>query len=188
MKRNRMIHLLLPLVFCAVGCVGGCASVQKPTASLESAEIGAVTPEGFTVNFDLDVANPNAFDLPLTEANYGLSLGGVKLINDKISPGGSLPAGGSRGVTVPVQLSFEDLLLAEKAIREGGGDVPYVFDGTLGFSSAAKGLPLGIPTSVPLRYSGTLPLRKILSDPSVLLNSSAARRLAGKGLESLLRR
>jgi hypothetical protein len=47
---------------------------------------------------------------------------------------------------------------------------------------------LGIPTKIPLRYSGTLPLRKVFADPTVLLNSPAARRLAGKGLENLLGR
>jgi LEA14-like dessication related protein len=170
---------------------GGCSSVQKPSAALKSADIGSVAADGFTVNFDLDVANPNSFDLPLTEADYGLSLGGVRLVTNTLKPEGSIPAGGSKGVTIPVRLTFEDLLKAEKAIRTGGGDVPYEFDGALGFSSGGAGgalASLGVPTKIPLRYSGTLPIRKVLSDPSVLMNSPAARRLAGKGLDSLLGR
>ena len=181
--------LVLVLVLGAL-CIG-CSSVQKPTASLKSADIGGVGADGFTVNFDLDVSNSNAFDLPLTDADYGLSLGGVKLVNDTLKPGGSIPAGGSTSLSIPVRLNFEDLLKAEKAIRSGGGDVPYEFEGALGFSAggAAGGLAsLGVPTKIPLRYSGTLPLRKVLSDPAVLLNSPAARRLAGKGLDSLLAR
>jgi hypothetical protein len=120
-----------------------------------------------------------------------LSLGGVKLVTDTLKPEGSIPAGGSKGVTIPVRLTFEDLLRAEKAIRAGGGDVPYEFEGALGFNSGGAGgalASLGVPTKIPLRYSGTLPIRKVLSDPSVLMNSPAARRLAGKGLDSLLGR
>jgi LEA14-like dessication related protein len=175
--------------FCFVSI--GCSSIQKPTASLKSADIGAVAADGFTVNFDLDVKNPNSFVLPLAETDYGLSLGGVKLVKDTLKPSGSIPAGGSTAVTIPVKLDFDDLLKAEKAIRAGGGDVPYEFDAALGFSggSAAGGLSsLGMPTKVPLHYSGTLPLRKVLSDPTVLMNSPAARKLAGKGLESILKR
>src|SRR3954454_19931204 len=102
-----------------------CSSVQKPTASLRSADVGAITAEGFTANFDLDVHNPNAFALPLTNADYGLSLGGVKVVKDTVKPEGSIPAGGSKPLSIPVRLSFQDLLKAEEAIRAGGGDVPY---------------------------------------------------------------
>ena len=183
---RHLLHagLLCPLILMSLAC----SSVQRPTASLRSAEVGAVNTEGFTVNFDLDVTNPNAVALPLTDADYALSLGGVKVVNDKVNPGGSVPAGGSTGVTIPVRLRFEDLLQAERAIRAGGWDVPYEFDGALGFSGTGGLASLGIPTRIPLRYSGTLPLRKVFSDPAVLLNSPAARRLAGKGLEGLLDR
>ncbi len=180
----RLAHVLLLLCLFSIGC----SSVQKPTASLRSADIGQVAAEGFTVNFDVEVNNPNTFDLPLTDADYALSLGGVKLVKDTLKPDGSIPAGGSRAVTIPVKLAFEDLLKAEQAIRAGGGDVPYELEGALGFSGGGRLAALGVPTRIPLRYSGTLPLRKVLSDPAVLLNSPAARRLAGKGLESLLGR
>jgi LEA14-like dessication related protein len=184
MRSALLAGLLCPVFLLSLAC----SSVQKPTASLRSADVAAVNAEGFTVNFDLDVANPNAFDLPLTDADYALSFGGVKVADDKLSPGGSIPAGGSTGVTIPVRLRFEDLLKAERAIRAGGWDVPYEFDGALGFSGGSGLASLGIPTRIPLRYSGTLPLRKVFSDPAVLLNSPAARRLAGKGLEGLLNR
>jgi LEA14-like dessication related protein len=166
-----------------------CSQVQKPTASLRSADVGAVTTDGFTANFAIDLHNPNAFELPLTDADYALSFGGVQVTKDTVKPGGSIPAKGSAPVTIPVRLSFESLLKAEEAIRAGRGDVPYEFDGALGFSGGSGGLAsLGIPTKIPLKYSGTLPLRKVFSDPTVLLNSAAARKLAGKGLESLLNR
>jgi LEA14-like dessication related protein len=165
-----------------------CSQVQKPTASLRSADVGGITTDGFTANFALDVHNPNSFELPLSNADYALSFGGVQVTKDTVKPGGSIPARGSTPVTIPVRLSFESLLKAEEAIRAGGGDVPYELDGALGFGGGGGLAALGIPTKIPLKYNGTLPLRKVLSDPTVLLNSPAARKLAGKGLESLLNR
>src|SRR5678815_308569 len=79
-----------------------CSQVQKPTASLRSADVGAITTDGFTANFALDVHNPNAFELPLTDADYALALGGVQVTKDTIKPGGSIPANGSTPVTIPV--------------------------------------------------------------------------------------
>jgi LEA14-like dessication related protein len=182
MNRRIVPALLAPLCLLSLAC----SSVQKPTATLRSADIGEITTNGFLVNFDLDVANPNAFDLPLAQTDYALSLGGVKLLEDSVKPSGSIPAGGSQGVTIPVRLTFDNLLKAERAIVAGGGDVPYELEGALGFGGGGGLAAIGVPNKLPLRYSGTLPLRKVFADPTVLLNSPAARRLAGKGLGSLL--
>ena len=184
MRTKVVPGLFLPMCLLSLAC----SQVQQPTASLRSADVGAITTDGFTANFALDVHNPNSFELPLTNADYTLSLGGVQVTKDTIKPGGSLPAKGSTPVTIPVRLSFDSLLKAEDAIRSGGGDVPFELNGALGFSGGGGLAALGLPTKVPLKYSGTLPLRKVFSDPTVLLNSPAARRLAGKGLESLLNR
>jgi LEA14-like dessication related protein len=179
---------LSPLFLVPLGLLSlACSSVQRPTASFQSAEVGGLSPEGFTLNFGFDVENPNDFDLPIRNADYALSFGGVKVIDDQASPSGSLRAGGRTNVTVPVRLSFDDLLKAGRAIRAGGGDIPYEFDGALAFGGGGSGLAtLGMPDRIPLRYSGTLPLRRLLSDPQVLLNSPAARRLAQWGLGSLM--
>lgn len=184
MPRHLLTVCFIPLCLLSLAC----SSVQQPSASLNSAEVGELTAEGFTVNFDLGLRNPNAFELPLTDANYALSLGGVKLIDDKASPGGSIPAGGTSNVVLPVRLSFDSLLKARRAIAAGGGDVPYEFDGALGFAASGGLASLGVPNRIPLRFSGTLPLRRILSDPQTLLNSPAARRLLGRGVEGLLGR
>jgi LEA14-like dessication related protein len=184
MHRPSLAGLFVPMCLLSLAC----SQVQRPTASLRSADVGAVTTDGFTANFALDVDNPNSFELPLTDADYALSLGGVQVTDGTVKPGGSIPGKGSTPVTIPVRLSFERLLKAEEAIRAGGGDVPYELDGALGFSGGSGLAALGIPTKIPLKYSGTLSLRKVFADPTVLLNSPAARRLAGKGLESLLNR
>jgi len=127
------------------------------------------------MDFAVDVNNPNGFSLPISAADYQLGVGGVKVLDGKANPGGSIPARGTLGVTLPVTVGFESLLKAEQAIRDSGGNVPYDLAGGLAFDT---GNPIAGTVRVPLHYGGTLPLKRILSDPEALLRSPAAKRLA----------
>ena len=98
--------------------VGGCSSVQRPTATYRSMAVSDVTSKGFTLNVDLDVANPNSVALPLNNIDYGLALGGTKVIEQaKANPGATIPANGTGRVTIPVPLSFENLLAASERFK-----------------------------------------------------------------------
>ena len=155
---------LLSLVLCCAATTG-CTSlsgVQKPTASVTAMTLGDVDAHGFTMNFGVNVANPNAMALPLAGTDYKLGIGGVGVLNGKTKGQGKIPAKGSRDVTVPVSVAFENLLSAEQAVRDSGGDVPYDLEGGLSFDT---GNPLLGSLRVPMRYSGTLPLKRVLSDP-----------------------
>jgi LEA14-like dessication related protein len=160
---------------------GGCAAlnVQKPTAAVTGMAVRGVDADGFTLDFAVDVSNPNGFTLPLSDADYTLGVGGVEVLDGKASPNRSIPANGTLAVAVPVTVAFENLLKAETAIRDSGGNVPYDLAGGLSFDT---GSPLAGKVRVPLRYSGTLPLRRILSDPEALLRNPAAKRLAASVL------
>jgi LEA14-like dessication related protein len=172
---------LLTIFLCCVAATG-CTSlsgIQKPTASVTAMTLGEVDAHGFTMNFGVNVANPNAMALPLAGTDYKLGIGGVGVLNGKTNAQGKIPAKGSRDVIVPVSVAFENLLSAEQAVRDSGGDVPYDLQGGLSFDT---GNPLLGSVRVPLRYSGTLPLKRVLSDPEALLRSEAARKLAGEVL------
>ena len=173
-----------PLLCClALGCSS--LAVQKPTASVTGMSLRGVDAEGFTLDFAVDVSNPNGVALPLSAADYELGMGGVRVLDGEARPEGSIPARGTRAVTVPVSVNFEQLLAAEAAIRDSGGSVPYDLVGGLTFDT---GTPLVGRVRVPLRHSGTIPMRRILSDPEALLRSPAAKRLAAALLGSFFRR
>ena len=124
--------------------------------------VQGVDANGFTLNFAVDVTNPNGFALPVAAADYQLGVGGTGVLDGKAKPTGSIPANGTLGVTLPVTVGFDNLLKAEQAIRDSGGSVPYDLAGGLSFDT---GSPLAPAVRVPLHYSGTLPLKRILSDP-----------------------
>jgi hypothetical protein len=70
-----LVSLGLGLLLLAGGC--GSMNVQRPTAAFQTMSIGDVSSRGFVMNVDVDVANPSAVAIPLTSADYSLSLGGV---------------------------------------------------------------------------------------------------------------
>lgn len=178
MLRLRLLAVVLPLCVLSLAC----SQLQRPTATFNKMSLGQVTTTGFTMNFNVDLHNPNTVDLPLQAADYTLALGGVRVLEGTATPSGALPASGSLPVTLPVSVTWENLLAAEKALRKGGGNIPYAFDGGVNFSGGSNFL--GQPLRVPLKFEGTLPLRDLLNNPRVLLESEAARKLADMVLGS----
>ena len=168
----RSLALLLISVF-SVGCAA--LNLQKPTAAVTGMAVQNVNASGFTMNFDMDVKNPNAIELPIGGADYKLQLSGQQLLDGKAKPQGSIPASGSKHVTLPVTLTFENLLAAEQGIVKSGGNVPYSLNGGLSFDT---GSPLLGTLRVPVQYNGNLPLKEILNNPQALLQNPAAQKLA----------
>lgn len=186
LHRQHRISRIALLALCPLIClITGCSTLglQTPTASVTAMSLQDIDAQGLTMNFEVDLKNPNAVALPLANADYALDLGGVKVLSGKAVPQGSLPANGSTAITLPVRLTYDNLFAAEQAIAKGGGDVPYALDGGLSFST---GNALFGTVRAPLRYSGTLQLRPVLSDPKLWLQSDAARKLAQKVLGGIL--
>jgi LEA14-like dessication related protein len=179
----RHIFLVLPLCFLSLAC----SAIRRPTASFRSMAVQNVDSEGFTMNFDLMLNNPNAVSLPLSNADYKLSFAGIKVLDGQAKPEGSIPANGSLALQLPVKVTYENLLAAEQAIASGNAKIPYAFDGGLSVGGGGGGqMLLGQSARVPLNYSGTLDLSEILSRSRAALTSPAARKLAAKALGSFL--
>lgn len=173
----------LGVVACLALLSLACSTVKPPTASVTGMQLKQVTSAGFTMDFAVRMENPNAVALPLTNVDYGLAVGGARLLSGEAEPKASIPANGSEAVTLPVTVTFAELLKAEEAIRKGGGDIPYALDAT--FKLGGGTALLGQQVSVPVNYSGTIRLRELLRDPAVL-QGPAARELARKVLGNLL--
>jgi LEA14-like dessication related protein len=174
---------LTPICLLSLACAN--LNVQRPTVSMRSASVKEITPAGFTLNFDVDLENPNSVALPLADVDYGLSLTGAKLVEGQARPEGSLPAKGKRPVTLPVMVTFDNLLKVVEGVGASGGEIPYGLEASFAFETGGGLLPQKI--RVPLKYEGTLHARELLKDPMVLLRSSAARKLAERLIGSMSR-
>jgi LEA14-like dessication related protein len=179
MIRNASLASLLLGLMLVTGV--GCGSVQRPTASFRTMSVSDVSARGFVMNVDVDVANPNSVAIPLTNVDYGLSLAGVRVVDGgKVKPEARIPANGHSTITIPVPLTFENLLSAGDAIRKGSGDVTYGLDAGLNFDT---GLPVIGVQRVPLQHEGTLKVKELLEKNwSIILTSPAAKELAQKVL------
>jgi LEA14-like dessication related protein len=167
----------------SVGC--SALNLQKPTAAVTGMAVQNVNVSGFTMNFDVDVKNPNTIELPIAAADYKLGLSGVNIVDGKAKPESSIPPGGSTHVMLPVTLTFENLLAAEQGIVKSGGNIPYYLDAGLSFNT---GNPILGSLRVPLQYNGILPLKDILKNPQAVMQNPAAQKLARQLIGGLFSR
>jgi LEA14-like dessication related protein len=133
------------------GLLTGCdalqaLNLQKPTASLKGVKFDKVSLEGATLLFDVEVDNPYSAALPLTNLDYGLASGSKPLFSGKADVAGSIPAKGSKTLSLPAQIKYLDLFNAFKGIKPGS-TIPY---------KAQLGLFMNTPVTQNLR----LPIAK----------------------------
>lgn len=153
----------LPLVSCAqLNSAFGdmLAKADKPSLDLTGARISDLRADGVTLEFDVDVLNPYKLAMPLTNIKYGLNVGdGVAdataspLFAGAIESQGSIPAGGKKSFTVPVEVGFTQLLAAVSAIKPGQV-VPYRTN--LGFAVKVPGTQESL--ELPVEHKGLFPV------------------------------
>ena len=135
---------------------------QTPTASVTNVRLSNLDLRSATLEFEIAVANPYTFDLPLLDFDFGLSTNAQPFMNGSTKVDGSVPAGGSKTLKMPVRVDLVGLVETVRGIRPGQV-VPY--DAELGLSVDLAGSG---PMRLPLRKSGELPVPNV---PSVEVSS-----------------
>lgn len=141
----------------------------KPTARIVSANLTDLDLESASLAFDVEVSNPYSVPLPLTDLEYGLASGGNQFLTGKADVAGSIPAGGSKTITMPAVIRFTDALAVLKKVRPGQL-VPYQADLDLSVDAPGVG-----PLSLPLSKEGELPVPAV---PDVQVSSLKWDRLS----------
>lgn len=159
---------LTALIALATG-LAGCETLQgfvdtapKPSARIKAVNLGALSLEQAALNFDVEIDNPYSVGLPLVDLDYAIASDGRAFLSGAAPISGSIPARGSRIVTVPATVRFADLMGALEGVRPGAV-VPYTAD--LNLSVDAPGLG---EVKLPLQKRGELPIPTV---PSVALES-----------------
>jgi len=143
----------------AVGlsCLSGCGALdalglQKPSASITGVGLKDISLDAATLLFDVEVKNPYSVPLPLVNVDYGLASSAQQFLTGKADLQGTVPARGSRTVSVPAKVTYLGLLKALKDVRPGAV-VPY---------NAELGLSVDAPAvgalRLPLKKEGKLPV------------------------------
>lgn len=158
------------------------AGAARPTASVRSAALQSLSPEGATLGLDVLIDNPNRFALPLSDLAYRLSVAGAEVASGEAELDGSVPANGSRSVRIPITVAFAEVLRAGGGVRPGTV-VPYTASATLRVNAAGALEALG-PIELPLETSGELPVPAL---PRVAVDGLSWRRLSLQAADATLR-
>jgi LEA14-like dessication related protein len=174
-RRPAAIVLGTLLLVSLVGCKGAesfLGGSSTPTAKLAGAKLRNVTLDAANLVFDVDVSNPYAVPLPLTNLDYALSTGsggggGNPFASGSSASQGEVPARGTKRISLPMTARFADLLRVAEGVKPGQV-VPYTASFT--FSAEAPAVAGGGKISLPVSYQGQLP---IPTTPDVSLESIA---------------
>jgi len=151
----------LLLLFVALLPLSGCAealqvlddmSRQAPTAKVDGVGLSGLSLQSVVLDFDVAIANPYSFDLPMLGFDFGLSTGGQPFLNGDLESSWSIPARGSRVVQLPVSVDLLGLVQTVTSLRPGNV-VPY--DAEIGLKLDVPGAG---PMRIPVRTSGRMPI------------------------------
>lgn len=157
-----LICVAVLLAFSTTGCdavndlLGG-----RPSASVERVGFSEVGTGAMTMTFDLRIDNPYAVPLPLVDLAYGLNSRGNTVLEGTAPVAGSVPARGSRTITLPARVVYADALRVLSGVKLGDV-VPYEAMMNLSVDAPAAGR-----LSLPISKKGEMP---IPAPPAVSVN------------------
>jgi len=174
---------LFALVFVIIsGCasmdaIKDAAGIKDPDVSVAGVNITNLSADGLTLQFDLDVNNPNAIPLNLAGFDYALMLDGKQLMageqRDKIN----IKANGNSQVKVPISLKFSDL----SKLISGGMDkdnLNYELK-----TAALVNLPVIGVKKFPATKKGTFPVPKV---PDISLTGIDVKKIGLTGAKVVI--
>lgn len=115
----KRISTLLSSTLLLQACASGVPSViEQPKISIENISLQDISLTQGTALVTLNVANPNAFPIPLQGIQYGLSLNGHPVASGDQNQGMSIGARQEMPINIPVKLDFMQLMqLAPEAMK-----------------------------------------------------------------------
>lgn len=145
------IFTLLCLGMMVALCVG-CSSLSSPSVSITGVHITDIAWSKVTLGFDLHVENHYPVALPLSNLKYALSSQEKQFLAGDAKVQGTIPAGESKTLSIPVEIAFEPMLAILKNVRPGTL-LAYHAHMDLSVDAPAVG-----PMTLPLDRDGELPI------------------------------
>jgi len=128
-KKIRIYCRILLLSACSVflvSCLGWV--IEMPSFVLRGVTLRPISFTQMNLLLDLDVQNPNRFDLTFKSFEYTVCLGGEEIGNGRLEKALLIPSSSTTRIQVPVAAGFKDLSGSLKAILTQG-DLPYKIEG-----------------------------------------------------------
>jgi LEA14-like dessication related protein len=148
----------LALMLAAITLLSGCSAlsdmaVPKPDMALKGVQFGDIDLQTATLLFDVDIENPYGVALPLLNMDYALKSRQTPLFNGIADIQTTIPAGERKTVSLPVTLSYSDVVNAFKDLKDvrPGSTIPYEAALSIGVKTPVLGI-----LKIPLQRTGDL--------------------------------
>ncbi len=179
-SRAALLIAAASLVIAASGCGGMLGKVvTKPDVTFDGLTLRGVSFTGADVGVKFLVTNPNPFSVPLERYAYTFMIGDHTIARGDEGSSVSVPARGEGSFTVPVSITFQEVIDAVESLR-GSDELPYSISGDVQVTAG----PLGGIT-IPFSHSATVPRPRA---PEIRLETIKTRSigLAGAAVDVVL--
>jgi LEA14-like dessication related protein len=121
-------RILFLVAFCVflVSCLSWV--MEMPSFTLRGVTLRPISFTRMNLLLDLDVRNPNSFDLTFKSFEYTVSLGGEEIGNGHMEKVLLIPSSATTRIQAPVAAGFKDLSGSLKAVLTQE-DLPYKIEG-----------------------------------------------------------
>ena len=152
--------MTLALAAALGGCAGLGNALREPDIRLDRVIVRDIGVRGGKLDLEVEVANPNGFDLRGTELALGLDVEGSHVGDVRISDEFSVDRNGSTSLTLPLRFEWAGVGGALRTALSQG-EIPYQMKGELSLQT-----PWGAH-SVPFTKTGRAPLTNLVGVPAV---------------------
>jgi len=116
------------------GCSSSLLKSFVQTPQLKDVRLNSFSASDKQASFDVDIYNPNLFDIPVTTLDGDIKLNQVPVGHiAATNPSNTLKSQETQTITIPIELDTTDFMgIAKSALFQGG--IKYQFIGTVGTS------------------------------------------------------
>ena len=150
MRLSRLMFLAPVLMVLTLGCAT-MSSMEKPEVQNVRPRISGVDFQGLDMAFDVDVNNHYPLPIKTPRFRYGIDIEGSRFFDSEATSKLNLPAKGVGTVTLPVRLSYVDMLRTYRSLADAS-EAAYTLRGALIMPV------LGRSFEVPVSHSGAVPI------------------------------
>ena len=156
MTKYTKLSLLLLVTSVLCSCAGTKVAIDPPVVSLRNVAVTEVDFSKQTFVLSFDVANPNAFSLPVNHVTYGVKLDKHRFASGESVASFTVPANSDGEFAISVELDlFRTAPRLLYTVRDGTTrDLSYELSGKLGIDIPFVG-------SVPFEHSGEIRLQSL---------------------------
>lgn len=110
--------------------------IKRPSISLQNFSVEDISLTAANLNIELNIENPNSFQLNLDQLSYDIEVNGLQSISGTLEEKIDLASDSEQTVNIPVSISFLNAGMTAYRILSGNDDIEYTLKGstTLGSS------------------------------------------------------